>query len=92
MSRVHPEWGSSCTTGLLAGMLLAGMLLAGMLLAGMLLVGMLLAGMHAVHACAITCTDNDAHSYLADNAALVRVAFNHSAGVNFVSHYNGPHG
>ena len=73
MSRVHPEWGSSCTTGLLAGMLLAGMLLAGMLLAGMLLVGMLLAGMHAVHACAITCTDNDAHGYLADNAALVRV-------------------
>ena len=74
---------------LLAGMLLAGMLLVGMLLVGMLLVGMLLAGMHAVHACAITCTDNDAHGYLADNAALVCVAFIYSAGVNCVSHYNG---
>ena len=73
---------------LLADMLLAGMLLAGMLLEGMLLAGMLLVGMRAVHACAIRCTGDDAHSYLADNTALVCVTFMHSARVNFVSHYN----
>ena len=73
---------------LLVGVLLAGMLLAGMLLAGMLLAGMLLVDMRAVHSCAITCTGDDAHSYLADNTALVRVTFMHSARKKFVSHYN----
>ena len=53
-----------------------------MLLAGMLLAGMLLAG----HSCAIKCTGDDAHSYLADNTtALVRMTFMHSARVNLAT-------